>query len=71
MSDEAEILIDILPLPKTYHESDSQAQLIILSLVDHNVYSRKAIVDYFGCSKYAVDKAREIKDLIKRIDYSQ
>ena len=50
---------DLQILIEKYKDSDSLSQMVILSLVDHEKYSRADIVSYFpGCTKHQVDKAR-------------
>ena len=43
-----------------YKESDSMAQLVILSLQDHSNYSINQLKGAFGCSSYRVKQARKL-----------
>ena len=58
--EEDKVPIDISHLLGVYKESDPQGRLIILSLVDHKVHTRNNIMEYFSCTKYAVDQARKL-----------
>ena len=58
--DEDVIPADILPLLDPYENSDSRGKHIILSLVD-KCHSKETVAKIFGCTTYAVNKARKAK----------
>ena len=49
---------DILEMVPVYQNSDSISQISILSLINHERYSKQKIMSLFGCSKYKVDLKR-------------
>ena len=56
-----EIGEDLLELLRLHPESDSISKLIILSLVNHDKYTKTELMNLFGCSKYKIDQARKWK----------
>ena len=59
--DEDHIPTDIINLLKVYEESDTQGKLVVLSLVDRK-HTKEEVQRYFNCTKYAVDKARKLRN---------
>ena len=49
---------DILEMVPVYQNSDSISQISILSLINHERYSKQKITSLFGSSKYKVDLKR-------------
>ena len=62
---------DIRHQINVYKESDSQGKLVILSLLDQEKYTKEQIQTYFGCTKYAVDKARRLKKTSKGLAFPE
>ena len=56
---------EILRFVDMYHHSDALGKLLILSMVDHQKFSKSALCIIFGCSKYMVDKGRKLKSFGK------
>ena len=56
---------EILRFVDMYHHSDALGKLLILSMVDHQKFSKSALCIIFGCSKYMVDKERNLKSFGK------
>ena len=56
-STEKEAPEELIRMSKIYQGSDAISSLIILSLVDHDKYSKQQLVKTFGSSKYKVDQA--------------
>ena len=56
---------DLKPLILPYQASDARGKLIILSLIDHNQYSKNFIQDIFGCKKNRVEKARKLQAAVR------
>ena len=52
---------DLQPLLDNYAESDKFGKLVILSLVNHDKYSREQLMNIFNCSKRQVDEARSMR----------
>ena len=52
---------DLVEFLRLYPDSDSISKMIILSLIDHNKYSKNEIMAFFGCSRYKIDHARSWK----------
>ena len=52
---------EILRFVNMYHQSDALGKLVILSMVDHQKFSKSALCKIFGFSKYMVDKRRKLK----------
>ena len=50
---------EILRFVDMYHNSDALGKLVILSMVDHQMFCKSALCKIFGCSKYMVDKGRK------------
>ena len=59
--DDLSIPDDLQPLVESYINSDSFGKLVVLSLVNHDIYSKKNIMETFGCSKKQVDQARSLR----------
>ena len=60
-SEDGEIPEDLQHLIQIYEKSNTLEKLVILSIVDHNKYSKETIMKHFQCSKYKVDQARKLK----------
>ena len=60
-SEDGEIPEDLQHLIQIYEKSNTLERLVILSIVDHNKYSKETIMKHFQCSKYKVDQARKLK----------
>ena len=56
---------EILRFVDMYHQSDALGKLVILSMVDHQKFSKSALCKIFGFSKYMVDKRRKLKSFGK------
>ena len=56
-STEKEAPEELTRMSKIYQKSDAISSLIILSLVDHDKYSKQLLMKTFGCSKYKIDQA--------------
>ena len=53
---------DLQILIEKYKDCDSLSHMVILSLVDHDKYSRADIMNYFpGCTKYQVDRGKTME----------
>ena len=61
--EDREITEDLKKLIQIYEKSDTLEKVVILSIVDHNKYSKDTIRKYFHCAKYKVDQARKLKSL--------
>ena len=63
-STEKEAPKELIRMSKIYQQSDAITFLIIiLSLVDHDKYSKQLLMKTFGCSKYKIDQARKFRSL--------
>jgi hypothetical protein len=56
---EKAVPIELVQYVTLYKESDSLSQTVILSLIDHHIFSKDTIINAFGCSRYKVDQARK------------
>ena len=61
--EDREITEDLKNLIHIYQKSDTLEKVVMLSIVDHNNYSKDTIMKYFHCTKYKVDQARKLKSL--------
>ena len=52
---------DLYPLVQSYSESDSFGKMTILSLINHEKYSKTELMEIFGCSRWKIDQARAMK----------
>ena len=55
------IIPDLLQLFATYQNSDSISQVLLISLLSHDKYSKTYLVQVFGCSKYKSEQVRKWK----------
>ena len=62
------ILEDLKNLIQIYEKSDTLEKIVILSIADHNKYSKDTIMKYFHCTKYKVDQARKLKSLANGLE---
>ena len=58
-------------MSKIYQESDAVSSLIILSLVDHDKYSKLLLMKTFGCLKYKIDQVQKFSSLNTGIKLAQ
>ena len=65
------ILEDLKNLIQIYEKSDTLEKIVILSIADHNKYSKDTIMKYFHCTKYKVDQARKLKSLANGLEISK
>ena len=57
---------EILRFVDICHYSSALGNLVILSMVDHQKFSKSALCKIFGCSKYMVDKRRKLKIVFEK-----
>ena len=69
--EDREIPEDLKNLIQIYEKSDTLEKTIILSIVDHNKYSKDTMMKYFHCTKYKVDQLRKLKDLANVLEIPQ
>ena len=63
-----EIPIVLKALIQIYEKSDTLEKNVILSIADHNKYSKDSIMKYFHCTKYKADQARKLKILANGLE---
>ena len=66
--EDREIPEDLKNLIQIYEKSDTLEKTVILSIADHNKYSKDTIMKYFHCTKYKVDQARKLKGLANELE---
>ena len=66
--EDREIPEDLKNLIQIYEKSGTLEKTVILSIVDHNKYSKDTIMKYFHCTKYKVDQARKLKSLANGLE---
>ena len=66
--EDREIPEDLKNLIQIYEKSDTLEKTVILSIADHNKYSKDTIMKYFHCTKYKVDQARKLKSLANGLE---
>ena len=69
--EDREIPEDLKNLIQIYGKSDTPGKIAILSITDHNKYSKDTIMKYFHCTKYKVDQARKLKSLTNGLEISK
>ena len=69
--EDREIPEDLKNLIQIYEKSDTLEKIVILSIADHNKYSKDTIMKYFHCTKYKVDQARKLKSLANGLEISK
>ena len=61
---------DVQEMVKLYSNSDSMSKIVIVTLFDHDKYTKEETV-YFGCSRYKVDQAKKWRKSCKGLLLSQ
>ena len=69
--EDREIPEDLKNLIQIYEKSGTLEKTVILSIVDHNKYSKDTIMKYFHCTKYKVDQAMKLKCLANGLEINK
>ena len=52
---------DLVVPVKMFQESDSLGQILLLSVINHNKYTKETLMKIFDCKKYQIEKARKLQ----------